>query len=490
MISQQLKILFACSELTPWIKTGGLADVCGSLPAALKEAGKDVRIVLPGYHSVVQNIPAPEFIGLIELPLGTVTLCRSELQGIEVLLVSHESFTNRPGNPYMSDADRPWADNARRFALFSQAAVEIAKDRTGLDWQPDIVHCHDWQTGLVPALLTLETTRPATVFTIHNLAYQGNITMAMYHELNLPEELIIQDGLEFWGQASFIKGGIGYADRINTVSQTYAKEITSKAFGCGMEGLLQHRGDKLSGILNGVDTQTWNPATDTHIAKTYSLNSIADKAINKEDLQKSIDLTVDPEAIVFGLISRLAVQKGIDLIVDAIDKLEGQNFQLAVLGSGDSELQAKLLALKKKHPTRVAIEIGFNETLSHKIEAGADVFLMPSRYEPCGLNQMYSHRYGTLPLVTRVGGLADTVIGLKDDPDTANGFVIDSANPVLLNQKLTEATELFQSHIKGLNTTDPSTWRKMQQNAMQANYSWQESALRYCDLYAEIVKVS
>ena len=257
-----------------------------------------------------------------------------------------------------------------------------------------------------------------------------------------------------------------------------------------MEGLLQHRGDKLSGILNGVDTQTWNPATDKHIAKTYSLNSIADKAINKEDLQKSINLTVDPEAIVFGLISRLAVQKGIDLIVDAIDKLEGQNFQLAVLGSGDSELQAKLLALKKKHPTRVAIEIGFNETLSHKIEAGADVFLMPSRYEPCGLNQMYSHRYGTLPLVTRVGGLADTVIGLKDNPDTANGFVIDSANPVSLYQKLTEATELFQSHVKSLNTTDPSTWRKMQQNAMQANYSWQESALRYCDLYAEIVSVS
>ena len=478
MSNNPINILFACSEMTPWIKTGGLADVCGSLPQAIKRAGENVWLVLPGYHSVMQTIAAPEFVTMLELPLGTVTVCKSDHNGTPVLLINHESFTNRPGNPYMADADRPWPDNAQRFALFSQAICCIAQNQAGLDWQPDIVHCHDWQTGLVPAMLSLEPFTPATVFTIHNLAYQGNVSMDAYHELDLPEELLIQDGLEFWGQASFIKGGLAYADRVNTVSPGYADEITTSAFGCGMEGLLQYRKDKLSGILNGIDTDSWNPSTDPHIAQTYTFDSIESKAKNKRDLQRSLNLEEDSEAVLFGVISRLAVQKGIDLIVEAISKVGCKNLQLAVLGSGDSELQTQLLKLAKAHPKRIAIEIGFNETLSHKIEAGADVFLMPSRYEPCGLNQMYSHRYGTLPLVTRVGGLADTVKDINDNPEQANGFVISAANPLALQQGIVRAIALYSDQV---------SWKKLQRNAMDANYSWTESASKYLKLYRELL---
>ena len=489
MTDTDLKVLFACSELAPWVKTGGLADVCGSLPQALKEKNIDVRIVLPGYHSVIEKIPTPTFTAMLELPLGTVTLCRGELDGIEILLVNHKLFTNRPGNPYMSDADRPWPDNALRFALFSQAVCEIAKSPDHIDWQADIVHCHDWQTGLVPALLSLETNTPATVFTIHNLAYQGNITMAEYNRLKLPDELLIQDGIEFWGQASFIKGGIAYADRINTVSPNYAEEITEKEFGCGMEGLLLHRRQNLSGILNGIDVTVWNPETDPCLVKNYTDATLEHKADNKHDLQQKLGLKTDPDAVLFGAITRLAVQKGIDIILEAIEKLPDANYQLAMLGAGDSTLQKQLEALAAAHPTRIAVVFGYDEELSHKIEAGADAFLMPSRYEPCGLNQMYSHRYGTLPLVTRVGGLADTVI----DPDecintagsrqqhaaAANGFVIETADTALLIKGMQRVIAAYR---------DKPLWQQMQRNAMQVDYSWSESASHYIDLYNDIVQ--
>ena len=478
MKPSDLHILFACTELTPWIKTGGLADVSGSLPQALQQAGVDVKIVLPGYKSVLDKIPPPTFVALLNLPLGSVTICRSKLADIDVLLVNHELFTNRDGNPYMSDADRPWPDNALRFALFSQAVCEIANPSTGAESQTNIVHCNDWQTGLVPALLSLQTNTPATVFTIHNLAYQGNITMGEYSRLNLPEELLIQDGLEFWGQASFIKGGIAYADRINTVSPTYAEEITGKEFGCGMEGLLLHRRTRLSGILNGIDLQTWNPETDPHIASNYGPDSVELKVENKLDLQKQLKLKSDPDAVLFGVISRLAVQKGIDLIIAAISKLQNQNFQLVLLGSGDSKLQEQLGKLSLAYPEQIATVFGFDEKLSHKIEAGSDVFLMPSRYEPCGLNQMYSHRYATLPLVTRVGGLADTVIDYNNGLDSANGFVIDSADANLLSEGMLKAIECFNNK---------SIWSQMQRNAMSADYSWAESASHYMRMYQDIL---
>ncbi len=480
MKNNNLNILFACSELAPLVKTGGLADVCGSLPQALKQASVEVKAVLPGYKSLLDDkIDSPVFIGLIKLPLGTVALCKTQVDNIEVLLVMHELFSLRAGTPYMSDLDRPWPDNALRFALFSQAVCEIAKNSTYTGWKTDIVHCHDWQTGLVPAMLSLQPAAPATVFTIHNLAYQGNITMREYHRLNLPEELLIQDGLEFWDQASFIKGGIAYADRINTVSPTYAEEITDKEYGCGMEGLLLYRRGVLSGILNGIDTSVWNPLTDPHIASNYSAETLELKAKNKLDLQQHMKLPANPDTLLFGVISRLAVQKGIDLVIEAIEAMPEQNFQLALIGSGDSSLQQRLDALSKAYPQRISTAFGFDEVLSHKIEAGADVFLMPSRYEPCGLNQMYSHRYGTLPLVNRVGGLADTVIDYDNGADYADGFTMQAATVAELRECMLKAIRAF---------AEKDAWSQMQQNAMAKDYSWSESASHYIKMYSDIVR--
>jgi len=477
-------VLFACSEFTPLMKTGGLADVCSSLPQAITNMPTDtarinsMRVVIPGYQDLLDKIPAPKFVTMLELPLGTVTLCASEYEGIEILLINHETFSNRPGNPYMSDADRTWPDNAFRFALFSQAACEIALNKATLDWQPDIVHCHDWQTGLVPALLSLEPQRPATLFTIHNLAYQGNIHVEEYNKLNLPDELLTPDGLEFWGQASFIKGGLAYADKINTVSPSYALEITTKEFGCGMEGLLKHRQHHLSGILNGIDTNIWNPATDSLIACNYSIESIDQKIHNKNALQKHMGLAQDNEALLFCVISRLAVQKGIDVIIDAVKKLPEENFQLVVLGSGELKLQQQLQDLQTLYPKRIAVEIGFNETLSHLTEAGGDVFLMPSRYEPCGLNQMYSQSYGTLPLVTQVGGLADTVIAAGSNTD-ANGFSIAKADATLLSREMLRVLDYFK---------DKNRWQALQKNAMRVDNSWSKSAVAYCNLYEQVIE--
>ena len=313
--------------------------------------------------------------------------------------------------------------------------------------------------------------------------------MAEYNRLNLPDELLIQDGLEFWGQASFIKGGIAYADRINTVSPTYALEITEKEFGCGMEGLLLHRRKNLSGILNGIDIKSWDPATDPHLAKNYTADTLKNKADNKHDLQRYLGLRTDPDTVLFGVISRLAVQKGIDIILEAISSLPAGSFQLAVLGAGDSTLQKQLETLAAASPANIAVAFGYIEELSHKIEAGADAFLMPSRYEPCGLNQMYSHRYGTLPLVTRVGGLADTVIdpdqcndSKSDDTnpaETANGFVIDSADTTLLVKGMQRVINTY---------ADKPLWLQMQHNAMRVDYSWSESASHYIDMYKNIVQ--
>jgi len=490
-MSSSPKVLFACSEFAPLIKTGGLADVCSSLPQAVSNVfnntannntdkiGNKIRVVIPGYHSLLEKIQAPTFITMLELPLGTVTLCSTEYEGLEVLLVNHETFSNRPGNPYMSDADRTWPDNAFRFALFSQAVCEIALNKAGLNWAPDIVHCHDWQTGLVPALLSLETQRPATLFTIHNLAYQGNIHFDEYNKLNLPDELLIPDGLEFWGQASFIKGGLAYADRINTVSPSYAVEITTKDFGCGMEGLLKHRQHLLSGILNGVDTNVWDPISDPLIAQNYSIDNIAAKMQNKKALQKQAGLTQEDDTLIFCVISRLAVQKGIDVIIDAVKTMPDENFQLIVLGAGESKLQQQLQDLQTLFPKRISVEFGYNEAKSHLIEAGGDVFLMPSRYEPCGLNQMYSQRYGTLPLVTQVGGLADTVIAADNTTGKqANGFSIARADATLLAKEMRRAIECFKDKVR---------WRALQKNAMQIDNSWSKSAHAYCDLYEQAI---
>ncbi|MFP5348756.1 MAG: glycogen synthase GlgA, partial [Gammaproteobacteria bacterium] len=348
----------------------------------------------------------------------------------------------------------------------------IARGEAGIDWRPDLVHCHDWQTGLVPALLAADANRPATVFTIHNLAYQGVFPATTLTALGLPASLWSIDALEFYGSLSFIKGGIAFADRVNTVSPTYAREIQTPAFGLGLDGLLRARADRMSGILNGIDVNAWNPARDRFITKPYSAKSYRDKAPNKSALQTEMGL---PRATVplFGLVGRLVEQKGIDLVLDAWPTLADTPSQLVVLGTGERTYEAALTQLAARFPDRVAVKIGYDEALAHRIEAGADVFLMPSRFEPCGLNQMYSLRYGTVPIVRRVGGLADTVVDVAASKQ-ATGFVFDAPTADGLRQTVQRALALYH---------DAPAWQRLALNGMRQDFSWDRSADEYVALY-------
>ncbi len=472
------KILFVTSEAHPLIKTGGLADVSGSLPNALAELGQDVRLLLPNYQAIKTDKDVRPLCSL-RVDNRAVNLLETQMPGspVTVWLVDYPEFYKRPGNPYLNGLGEPWPDNADRFALFCRIAVEVAMDRAGLDWQPDIVHCNDWQSGLVPAFLSLETASPASVFTIHNMAYQGLFPAESTQGLNLPGQLWNPDGLEFHNMLSFIKGGLVYADHITTVSPTYAQEIQTAAFGYGLEGLLGHRKDTLSGIINGIDIEAWNPETDPLIPQHYRAASLAEKQHNKSELQRRFALPVNDQIPLFGLIGRLVEQKGIDLIIDCLPDMLSMPMQLVLLGSGDKAYEQRLQGLADMYPDKMAATLGYDESLAHLIEAGSDVFLMPSRFEPCGLNQMYSQRYGTLPIVRKTGGLADTVVDTL--PETianrsATGFVFNEASASSLLEAVKRAMLLY---------SDQKTWAKIQANAMKKDFSWRHSAEQYLTLY-------
>ena len=472
------KILFVTSEAHPLIKTGGLADVSGSLPKALAELGHDIRIILPHYQSIKLSGEAIH-LGFIRVDNRNVNLMEARMPGTEVpvLLVDYPEFFDRPGNPYTDGQGQPWPDNADRFALFCRVAVEVAMNRAYLDWQPGIVHCNDWQSGLVPALLSLEHDRPAAVFTIHNMAYQGLFSAEQTLSLNLPGQLWNPNGLEFHNMLSFIKGGLVYADRITTVSPTYALEIQTPAFGYGLEGLLSHRKDVLSGIINGIDETVWNPEKDNYIGKRYSQKTLADKQHNKAELQRSIGLPVDDKAPLFGLIGRLVEQKGIGLIIDCLPEMMAMPLQFVLLGAGNKDYEQRLQNLAHVYPDKLAITLGYDESLAHLIEAGADIFLMPSLFEPCGLNQMYSQRYGTLPIVRKTGGLADTVVDALPDTianGSASGFVFSDAHSDTLLEAIKRALILYR---------DRAVWSKIQKAAMRKDFSWRRSAELYVELY-------
>ncbi|MEN8175685.1 MAG: glycogen synthase GlgA, partial [Pseudomonadota bacterium] len=432
-----MKVLFAASEVAPLIKTGGLADVAGSLPASLHALGVDVRLVLPAYPEAVAKLAqAREVTTLSVGPDGTPVHLLAAHMGdanLPVYLVDHSASFDRAGNPYVAPGGSDWADNADRFALFCRVITEMGMGRAGLDWQPDVVHCNDWQTGLAPALLYHEgKNRPRTLFTIHNLSYQGFFSNEVYSHLKLPWDLWHFEGLEFHGGFSFIKGGIAYSDCISTVSPTYATEILSGKGGYGLEGLLIKRRDRLIGIVNGVDYQTWNPAEDPLITQRYDASTFELKARNKTALQRRLGLEAGDDSLLFGHIGRMVHQKGVDLILDMLPQLmAGKNAQLAILGSGDAGLETRVKEAARRYPGRVGASIGYDESLSHLIEAGCDAFLMPSRFEPCGLNQMYSLRYGTVPIVHRVGGLADTVVDATPAnmlTGKATGFTFEHAD--------------------------------------------------------------
>ncbi|MDX5409519.1 MAG: glycogen synthase GlgA [Thauera sp.] len=480
-----MKILFASSEAHPLIKTGGLADVSGALPKALHDLKQDVRLILPAYQDLLPRAGALREVASLDLTGSSapVRVLEGRLPDadIPVYLIDAPQCFDRPGNPYTGPDGRDWPDNAQRFARFARAIVEIAQDRAGLDWRPDVVHCNDWQTGLVPALLSLETPRPATIFTVHNLAYQGLFDWTTFQSLELPYAWWSLHALEFHDQLSFIKGGLVFADRLTTVSPTYAEEIRTPEYGCGLDGLLSQRAADLKGILNGADYALWDPATDALLEHHYSRRAIKGKAANKHDLQALFGLPPEPKLPLFAHVGRLVEQKGIDLVLEILPELLERPVQLVMLGSGDAKLEAALRQAQAAHPDRLGVRIGYDEPLAHRIEAGADVFLMPSRFEPCGLNQIYSLRYGTLPLVRRTGGLADTVVDVSYatlDSGSATGFVFNSPTPAALLATIDRALGLYAQR---------TAWMRVVKTAMAQDFSWTRSAKRYLDLYQGLV---
>jgi len=480
-----MKVLFASSEARPMIKTGGLADVAGSLPRAIRNLHHDIRVVIPAYQSVLKQTGKYTLVSHLDLEglKQPVRILAGRLpdSNVTLYLVDSPEHFDRAGNPYTMKPDSPWPDNAERFTAFCRAIEALALNAAELNWQPDIVHCNDWQTALVPPLLQRHHLYPATLFTIHNLAYQGLFDWKVFKNLGLPADFWSAEALEFHNQFSFIKGGLVFADWITTVSPTYAEEIQTRAYGYGLEGLIRHRSDNLTGIVNGVDYGVWNPGRDPFIPAQYNVRSLTGKLKNKRALQQHFKLSVADTIPVFAVISRLVEQKGIDLILEIVPKLVMHQAQLIILGTGDSKLEAAIQSAVKAYPQHVAAHIGYDEPLSHHIEAGADIFLMPSRFEPCGLNQIYSQRYGTVPIVRRTGGLADTVTDTTPasiEAKTATGFSFIPATAMALLEAVERALRYYQQ---------PQVWEQLVSTGMRQDFSWRHSAQLYTDLYKKVL---
>ncbi len=492
------KVLFISSELHPFAKTGGLGDVSASLPKALKAMYQDIRILIPAYPTAIQKAESLKYVDCIELPesgfpgdLGlpegsrSVSIIETRLPSshVKVWMIESELY-NRSGGPYQDENAQEWLDNDKRFALLNYVATEIAMGRSSLKWQPDLVHANDWQTGLTSALLEQEfihhhRQRPATVFTIHNMAHMGVFSREQFNALQLPASLWNHHELEFHDNFSFIKGGLVFSDRVNTVSPTYAREIQTEEFGYGLYGLLTYRNERLSGILNGIDMKEWDPAKDPLIKKNYSIKTLANKQDNKAALQKHFNLPRKKNVLLLGMVARLVYQKGVDLLLEYMQEILELPVQIVILGSGDLELESRLHQWSYKYPEQLQVKVGYDEALSHLIEAGSEAFLMPSRFEPCGLNQLYSLRYGTIPIVRKTGGLADTVVHASKEnlnQGTATGVVFHEE----------EGSSLFNAvNLTHLLFQDKKLWKKLMVTGMKQEFSWKESAKQYLELYAQ-----
>ncbi len=483
-----MNILFAASEAFPFIKTGGLGDVVHSLPLALRDLGNDVRLVLPAYRDVLAAVGTPVELGSWLLPglnrthhVRLLQVPQDAFEG-DLYLIDVPALFDRPGNPYTHIEGYDWPDNAERFTVFSRAVAAMVTGWSDNSWRPEVVHCHDWQTGLVPAFLSTIEARPVTIFTLHNLAYDGHFSYQNFIDLDLPAKWWSPDYIEFYGGLSMLKAGMIFSDHITTVSPTYAKEICTPEFGYRYEGLLSHLGEKLTGILNGIDLTVWNPETDTHLVKNYTNNKhyAAAKMKNKQFLlqQAGLEQVADKTAPLIGFIGRLVDQKGIDMIIDAAPTLfEKSNARMIVLGSGHSIYEQALQQLAKDFPDRLYVHIGYSESLAHQVEAGCDIFLMPSRFEPCGLNQMYSMRYGTLPVVHYTGGLVDTVTDAQPETinhKTATGFVFKHEDSDAMLEAVYRAINLYAQE---------TTWQQLCLTAMSQQLGWEKSAKEYLKLY-------
>ncbi len=459
------------------MKTGGLADVAGALPLALAAEGIETTTLIPGYPAVLAALDSAQpvlednnFFG------GPARLLRAGAAGLDLAVLDAPHLFNRPGNPYIAPDGSDWPDNALRFAALSCMAATLATDaRAGP--RPDILHAHDWQAGLTMAYLE-GASRPATVFTVHNLAFQGNFPASLLPSLGLPANAFRMEGAEFHGMVGYLKSGLALADAITTVSPTYAAEIQTPEFGMGFDGLLVHRRAALHGILNGIDDSVWNPAADRLIASPFDVAHLAGRPINKLSLQSRFGLDRDADALLFGVISRLSWQKGLDMLLPVLDTLAPLGAQLVILGAGEPELERRFRDAAAAQPGRIGCFIGYDEAIAHQIQAGIDAILVPSRFEPCGLTQLCALRYGALPIVARVGGLADTVIDANAAAIAAGAATGLQFAPGQFTQALQRAANLW---------SDRQTWSRLQRNAMQTDVSWRRPASQYAALYKSLV---
>lgn len=476
-----MRVIYVSTEIYPALKTGGLADVNAALPMALLDLDVEIRLLLPAYPAILRAASGLQRVARLKSPFGTADVClwRGSLEGVPAYLIESGKLYSRAGNPYVDEAHRDWPDNHLQFGLLSWVASRFADgDIDG--WLPDIVHGHDWHTGLGPAYLAARGgERPGCVFTVHNLGYQGQFPAARFNELALPASFFSPHGLEFYGKVNFMKAGLHYADRITTVSPSYAREIQTPEFGFGMDGVLRSRASELTGILNGIDPSIWNPRSDMNIAARYSVKYMAGKAICKTALRKELGLELR-KGPVFSVISRLTAQKGLDLVIAVLPELIERGGQLVLLGTGEPDLEASLGEVATRYPGEAVVKLVYDEMLAHRIIAGSDMILVPSRFEPCGLTQMYGLAYGTLPLVRRVGGLADTVCDASPDnlaASTATGFSFESATVGELREAVRRAFALWEK---------PHQWAKVRCAGMLQDFGWGPSARRYLDLYRDL----
>jgi len=490
---KSLRVLSIASEIYPLIKIGELADVTGALPIALKSEGVEVRTVVPGYPSVMNSLGVVE--GVVHLPNffgAEARLIRATSCELGLFVLDAPHLFSRAGNPYLRADGADWPDNALRFAALARIAADIGLGFVS-SFVPDIVHAHDWHAALALAYMHYSNRRrPATVMTVHNLAYQGVFPREMLAAIDLPPQSFTLHGVEYYGKIGFLKAGLYFADRITTVSPTYAREILSDEGGMGLGGLLRDRSCDLSGILNGIDTSVWDPATDPHIpgcfyadvSSGFESEVLQNRAINKAALQRRLGLQLAPDVLMLGVIGRLSSRKGLDLLLENLPTIVREGMQLVVLGSGgDRSLQYRYRAAAQAHPERVSVTIGHDESLAHLIQAGADALVVPSRFEPCGLTQLCALRYGTVPIVSRVGGLGDTVVDVDDLAIIGGGQTGFKFGPVSaenLAGVLQRACATFH---------DVAAWRRIQRNGMSIDVSWRNPASRYADLYSSLVEL-
>lgn len=476
-----MNVLSVASEVFPLIKTGGLADVAGALPIALEGKGVRMRTLMPGYPAVMQQLAAPEAIASMTSVFGDeMQILAARHAGLDILVLDAPAYFDRSGGPYVDATGKDYPDNWKRFSALSHAGAEIAR---GLlpDWKPEIVHAHDWQGAMTPVYMRYNgLQRVPSIVTVHNIAFQGQFGPEIFYQLGLPPDAFSVEGVEYYGDVSFLKGGLRTAWEVTTVSPTYAHEITTPEFGMGLQGLINARADELAGIVNGIDTAIWNPQTDPHIAANYGATTLRARAANRKALAERFGLHDDGGPI-FCVISRLTGQKGIDLIAELADWIVAEGGMLAVLGSGDRVLEGALLVAAAHHPGRIGVVIGYDEPLSHLMQAGADAILIPSRFEPCGLTQLYGLRYGCVPIVARTGGLADTVIDANEaalSARVATGFQFAPVDVEALRHALRRAFTVF---------AEPKVWARLQNQGMKCDVSWERSAERYAHLYSSLL---